>query len=230
MSGTIVFGSRVESTVKALCVAVIEQRVLVRELLLRAFRASGMTTEALNSIDEYQNRAKSLNADLILLSVAGFKREEEVRKGVAMTSKLTNALPVVILSDDVDTDHVVHALEMGASGYVTSEMPFAVVIEALRLVRAGGTYAPTRSLISNAKRHDSRGAREVAMRGGSFTPRQAAVIEALRRGKSNKIIAYELNMCESTVKVHVRNIMKRLHAKNRTEVAYLTQSGTEGGR
>jgi DNA-binding NarL/FixJ family response regulator len=54
-----------------------------------------------------------------------------------------------------------------------------------------------------------------------FTARQAAVIEALRRGKANKIIAYELNLRESTVKVHVRNIMKKLHATNRTEVAYL---------
>jgi DNA-binding NarL/FixJ family response regulator len=44
----------------------------------------------------------------------------------------------------------------------------------------------------------------------------------LRKGTPNKIIAYELNMCESTVKVHVRNIMKKLKAKNRTEVAYLT--------
>ena len=186
-----------------------------------------MTTESLVSIDECQSRARSLNADLILLSVAGSKREEEVRKGVALTSKLANAIPVVIMSDDVDTDHVVHALEVGASGYVTTDMPFAVVVEALRLVRAGGNYAPTRSLISNAKRHDSRGERDVAIHGGMFTPRQAAVIEALRRGKSNKIIAYELAMCESTVKVHVRNIMKRLHAKNRTEVAYLTRTDTE---
>ena len=46
-------------------------------------------------------------------------------------------------------------------------------------------------------------------------------MEALRRGKPNKIIAYELNMCESTVKVHIRNIMKRLKAKNRTEAAYI---------
>ncbi len=53
-----------------------------------------------------------------------------------------------------------------------------------------------------------------------FTARQAAVIEALRRGKANKIIAYELSMCESTVKVHIRNIMKKLNATNRTEVAY----------
>lgn len=54
-----------------------------------------------------------------------------------------------------------------------------------------------------------------------LTERQTAVIEALRRGKANKIIAYELNMKESTVKVHVRNIMKKLNAKNRTEVAFL---------
>jgi DNA-binding NarL/FixJ family response regulator len=56
---------------------------------------------------------------------------------------------------------------------------------------------------------------------GLFTTRQAAVIEALRRGKPNKIIAYELKMRESTVKVHVRNIMKKLKATNRTQVAYL---------
>ena len=56
---------------------------------------------------------------------------------------------------------------------------------------------------------------------GQIPSRQAAVIEALRRGKANKIIAYELNMRESTVKVHVRNIMKKLKATNRTEVAYI---------
>lgn len=54
----------------------------------------------------------------------------------------------------------------------------------------------------------------------SFTARQSAVAEGLRRGKANKIIAYELNLCESTVKVHIRNIMKKLGATNRTEVAY----------
>ena len=56
---------------------------------------------------------------------------------------------------------------------------------------------------------------------GLFTTRQAAVIDALRQGKPNKIIAYELKMRESTVKVHVRNIMKKLNATNRTQVAYL---------
>jgi DNA-binding NarL/FixJ family response regulator len=55
---------------------------------------------------------------------------------------------------------------------------------------------------------------------GLFTQRQAEVAQALRRGKANKIIAYELNLRESTVKVHIRNIMKKLKATNRTEVAF----------
>jgi DNA-binding NarL/FixJ family response regulator len=63
-----------------------------------------------------------------------------------------------------------------------------------------------------------------------FTARQTAVVEALRRGKANKIIAYELNMRESTVKVHVRNIMKKLRARNRTEVAFMTSRLMEQDR
>lgn len=53
-----------------------------------------------------------------------------------------------------------------------------------------------------------------------LTSRETAVAKGLRMGKANKIIAYELNMCESTVKVHVHNIMKKLKATNRTEAAY----------
>ena len=53
-----------------------------------------------------------------------------------------------------------------------------------------------------------------------FTPRQAEAVMALRRGMANKIIARELNLRESTVKVQIRNIMRKLHATNRTEAAF----------
>ncbi|MEO1281911.1 MAG: response regulator transcription factor [Pseudomonadota bacterium] len=52
-----------------------------------------------------------------------------------------------------------------------------------------------------------------------FTPREVSVLNALAQGQPNKIIAYQLKISESTVKVHVRNIMKKLSVKNRTEVA-----------
>ena len=57
-----------------------------------------------------------------------------------------------------------------------------------------------------------------------MTDRQHLVLEALREGKPNKAIAFELKIHESTVKVHVRNIMKKLGARNRTQVAYLAST------
>ena len=99
-------------------------------------------------------------------------------------------------------------------------LSIAVAVQAIELARAGGVYVPASSLIA-AHRVQEAPSTAVQKSNGLFTARQAAVVEALRRGKANKIIAYELKMRESTVKVHVRNIMKKLHATNRTEVAYL---------
>jgi DNA-binding NarL/FixJ family response regulator len=56
-----------------------------------------------------------------------------------------------------------------------------------------------------------------------FTPREAQVIEALQRGRSNKVIAGDLNLSENTVKVHVRHIMRKLKATNRTQAALRSQ-------
>ncbi len=50
-----------------------------------------------------------------------------------------------------------------------------------------------------------------------LTPRQLEVLERLREGKPNKLIARDLNMTEATVKVHVRQIMRKLGAANRTQ-------------
>ena len=52
-----------------------------------------------------------------------------------------------------------------------------------------------------------------------LTPRELAVIDLLREGKPNKLIARQLDMQENTVKVHVRNILRKLNAANRTHAA-----------
>lgn len=59
------------------------------------------------------------------------------------------------------------------------------------------------------------------MRG--LTPSEQRVLELLRQGKPNKVIARELDIEETTVKVHVRRIMKKLHAANRTQAALVAQ-------
>jgi DNA-binding NarL/FixJ family response regulator len=85
----------------------------------------------------------------------------------------------------------------------------------------GGTYAPMDCLLPRDPPGD---ALSQPPRTGLVTGRELAVIRAIQKGKSNKVIAYELNMCQSTVKVHVRNVMRKLAAKNRTDVAIKAQT------
>ena len=110
-------------------------------------------------------------------------------------------------------------------------MTLDVAIEALWLVQAGGQFLPATCIIGLPRFRPTDRAKPLPARSnGLFTARQAAVVKALCQGKANKIIAYELKMKESTVKVHVRNIMKKLKAKNRTEVAYITNQLTGHNR
>ena len=128
-------------------------------------------------------------------------------------------VPTVVMSDSEDLICIVKALELGARGYIPTSVSLNVCIEAIALSMAGGVFVPASSVL--AMRQKLCGEKNVVRPlNEMFTIRQAQVLEALRRGKANKIIAYELNMQESTVKVHIRTIMKKVKATNRTEVAY----------
>jgi DNA-binding NarL/FixJ family response regulator len=65
------------------------------------------------------------------------------------------------------------------------------------------------------------GERQRRSDGRDLTPRELSVIDLLREGKPNKLIAARLEMQESTVKVHVRSILKKLNATNRTHAAFV---------
>lgn len=126
--------------------------------------------------------------------------------------------PVVIVSDIDDVNYVVRALKGGARGYIPTSLSFNVAVEAVRLVEAGGTFVPVSSLSLDRNKQEA-----VAKTGDLLTERQMMVVEALCQGMANKQIAYELGMSEHTVKVHLRHIMRKLRARNRTEVAVLTK-------
>jgi DNA-binding NarL/FixJ family response regulator len=140
------------------------------------------------------------------------------------------SLPIIVLSDTDDLSQVVKMLEYGARGFIPSSVGIAVCVEAIGLAVAGGIFVPASSVLSVRHLVNESPATSPRALSGMFTLRQEEVVEALRKGKANKIIAYELNLRESTVKVHIRNIMKKLKATNRTEVAYklnnLFASGT----
>ena len=137
---------------------------------------------------------------------------------IALVSEY-RSVPVVVLSDSEDATDLIVALDSGVRGFIPTSVDTGICISAIRLAVAGGVFVPA-SMLSAIRQASDRNVRNPEPHAGIFTPRQAAVANALGQGKPNKIIAYELNMAESTVKVHVRHIMKRLEATNRTEVAY----------
>lgn len=180
-----------------------------------------MDIQAVGTSDEWKRQSKNVSSLSAVLYVLGSRRitETVVADEVERLLKDFKGVPVVLVADSDDITQIVHALELGVQGYIPSSIGVRVCVEAIALVLAGGTFVPGSSLLSIKKLLEQSGGEAQPPMGGMFTHRQAAVVEALRRGKANKIIAYELNLRESTVKVHIRNIMKKLKATNRTEVA-----------
>lgn len=195
----------------------IERATMLRDCV--AGRLQKALDRPLVAYDRVANftRAQSATHDgVVILSRLGSASRAEAEAELDALSALSRGDAKMILAVSDDPDDIMKALDRGVQGYVCASTPVAVIVEAIRLVLAGGVYYPPAALIA-AGRSDAAEKKPDAAH--MFTSRQAAVIEALRRGKANKIIAYELNMCESTVKVHVRNIMKKLKARKRTEVA-----------
>ncbi|TKT80282.1 response regulator transcription factor [Aquamicrobium sp. LC103] len=204
-------------------IVMIDSRALDRECFARSIAAhrAGMTVLPVGSLDEWTAKSREGNPpSAVLFNIGGHKVTEagvsdEIRKLVSSFG----SVPVVILADTDDLAQILNALEFGVKGYIPSSVGIDVCIEAIDLALAGGIFVPASSVMAMRQMLAS-GMEAPKPMAGLFTARQAEVVEALRRGKANKIIAYELNLRESTVKVHIRNIMKKLKATNRTEVAY----------
>jgi DNA-binding NarL/FixJ family response regulator len=151
------------------------------------------------------------------LQTAVLQNINELRRAFAET-------PIVVLADAnvaLQPSSIRAAIRYGAQGYIpTANTAMATAVATIRLVKDGGTIAPVDLLLAKNTRISMPSSDEPQAK---LTPRQMKVLSHLRQGKANKIIAYELGMSESTVKVHVRNIMRRMGATNRTQAVYKSQ-------
>jgi len=145
---------------------------------------------------------------------------------LARLEQLAPDVPRVLLSDVEVPEDIIRAFRRRIRGYVPTTLPIRQVAEAIRFVVAGGTFVPP-SILSLSSREvfsaESRVKPNPSTILANFSPRQNEVLRRLWRGSANKLIAYELSMCESTVKVHIRHIMKKLNVSNRTQVVLRTR-------
>jgi DNA-binding NarL/FixJ family response regulator len=203
-----------------MAVIVIGDRVLFRDCLAKCLAARNCLVATFSTVTDWQKAAARHATPSVIVLCSGANAATEIQEELLQLARARISVPVVLLSEAEDVEHVLVALDHGARGYIPTSVNLDVAVEALRLVGVGGTFIPATCVRSpRPLSNESAIANTAAM----FTTRELAVLGALREGKANKRVAYDLNMSESTVKVHVRNIMKKLRARNRTEVAFLTR-------
>jgi DNA-binding NarL/FixJ family response regulator len=213
-------GSRQQQTGVKPAILVIHPRAFFRDCFVRCLEISYKSHEilAFASISAWRNTPEqdASTPSVIVFFVDG--SNEASFNDLQYLESTAADTPVVIMSDIDDVNYVVRALKGGARGYIPTNLPFNVAVEAVRLVEAGGTFVPVSSLELDRDAHEA-----ASKTNDILTERQMMVVEALCQGMANKQIAYELGMSEHTVKVHLRHIMRKLKVRNRTEVAVLTK-------
>jgi DNA-binding NarL/FixJ family response regulator len=149
-----------------------------------------------------------LLADLRMPQMDGFE-------GLKALRRILPRAPIMVLSASEEAADLFGSLESGASGYLPKSAPALVILEALRLVLAGGVYVP-REFVSGGRPLPQTPAR--SGRAGVLTPRQHEVLALIADGHSNKEIAYRIGTSEGTVKAHITAIMRMLGIRNRVQL------------
>lgn len=202
-------------------VLVIDDHVLIREALrgvLKELKDDATIVEASDCGQAIRQIAEHPDLALILLDL-----NLPDRNGFAALAELRQrhpAISIVVLSGFHDRANVVRALDLGAMGFIPKTSPREVMVNALRLVFAGGIYIPPEILIRGEA--EAGPAQVPARRAASpselgLTERQMEVLALMMQGKSNKAICRVLDLAEPTVKNHVTAILKALEVTNRTE-------------
>lgn len=151
--------------------------------------------------------ARREQPDLILLdlNMTGMDGFETLS---ALAREELHAIVLVLTVSDQPA-HVNAALEAGAQGYLLKDMEPDELLEALKRCARG------ESVISDGARHAAEGADATER----LTEREGQILRALARGRSNKEIARDLALADGTVKVHLRNILRKLGFRSRVEAA-----------
>jgi len=159
------------------------------------------------------------------------------------------ALPVVVVSASDRSSDVIHAIDLGAMGFVPKRASNESLFEALHVVMSGGIYVPPMTMGSESAPLKPEGdtvpsvlrvVREQAEAGEvqgypplqslGLTPRQTDVLALLLQGKPNKLIARDLNLSVETVKDHVAAVLRTLNVSSRTQaVLAVSQMSHKGG-
>ena len=179
-------------------------------------KEAGDATEAWHAIET----SGEFDFVLLDLDMPGMNGIESVRRFVGAQDEGA----VIMLSAHGEPDKILQCVEAGVRGYIPKSVTEDVLQNALSLAAAGEVFLPT-SITQNMARAGSRDTPDELQHLPCDNPlrlltrRQCDTLRLLIEGQSNKEIARNLGLLESTVKAHIKVILKKLNVQNRTQAA-----------
>lgn len=206
----------------------VEPNALVREGLKRILADTAYRAVVPVSSLEDVRRMQVAQETPLLLVVNATGNHAALCQQIQRLKQDLPAVHVAMLVDDYDLHQVLAAFQAGADAYLTKTVSCEVLVKTLDLVMLGETVFP--SAVLNLVREYTK-ATELSENGEEvegadermppkgLSVRETVILRCLMEGDSNKLIARKFDITEATVKVHVKAILRKIRAKNRTQAA-----------
>lgn len=196
---------------------IVDDHPLFREALENSVRLAVSDVDILEAatIDEALAALSSSEIDLTILDLSlpgttGLSGLVRIRKAFPRN-------PIVVVSCHKDPQIIASALSLGVSGYVPKSTSKEELVRSIGVVLGGSIYLPSGYRTIGCADPCNGPVQDLLKRINDLTVQQVRVLELIHRGLQNKQIAYELHLCESTVKVHVSEILRKLKVASRTK-------------
>ena len=200
--------------------------LILKEQFLRASVFTCHDTKALTIGLEYQENSENQDKqyDLLILDLLLAKRGNfEALKRI---SKMSSDIPIVIIGRDHGTDIIRSCMNNGANGYILKSSSVKTLNLAINLILSGEVYVPPTPFIEQIPQSSVPPTKRYGQDNplGNLTRRQFDVLVLMMDGHPNKQIALNLGLLENTVKAHVKSVLKKLNARNRTQAVIIASS------
>jgi two-component system nitrate/nitrite response regulator NarL len=209
-----------EVTMDVVRTLVIDSSRLFREGLRRLLTGTQfeIVLECTSLADALAHMARGFDPQLALAEFDGSDG------WLGLLKELREACPnarIIVLSNGLAAPALAQALDAGVDGYLLKNISLQGLTESLELAMLGEKVFPTQlaAMLSSGKMTSERPIFRSVARTNGLSERETAILRCLVSGYPNKVIADQLQMTEASVKVHLKAVLRKIQASNRTQAA-----------